>query len=563
MQDNEDAVVEDESPIPLPQGGPCSRWPGCREASSCNRSGDCAPCWCSSCGNVTNATLSNLVLPEERRCSARSASPQFAQHAPVRFPPADAESSSAGESVLGQAQGVADSPSCPHRSVVLRADDTVVQRTVDWASVVLPCRYEYSLIGHYIRGEWYKEKSGRVREHSDSNYPHCSLQIDKLSDEHAGVYHFQFYTAFHQRWIRGGSGIRVSVTALQVLMNPETVTEGERLTLTCNTTCSLSDNSTFTWYKNGQPLTSKHTTRDNKLQLNPVSSEDSGNYSCAVRGHESLSSTAVFLHVRYLQVKEDVVEGNQNQTKVTCSSSCSLGSHRGYVWYKNGQKLPDKTTASTLLGPASLSEVASYSCAVRGNEANRAPAVYKPKNVSVSISASGDMGEGDTVTLTCSSDANPPVHNYTWYMKTGAESLVRGTGESISFNVTSDTSGLYYCQAQNEVGSQTSTEVVVQGVKRGSVGDTVILPVIITAFLILAVLLILGFVYFRTSDSTQRVATLDQDDVQYASVQIKRPKTQTTLQKDSITYASVQFHRGSATTKAENDDVIYSGVNQL
>ncbi|KAL2086847.1 hypothetical protein ACEWY4_017906 [Coilia grayii] len=206
----------------------------------------------------------------------------------------------------------------------------------------------------------------------------------------------------------------------------------------------------------------------------------------------------------------------------------------------------------------------------------------KPKNVLVSISASGDMGEGDRVTLTCSSDANPPVHNYTWYMKTGAESLVRGTGESISFNVTSDTSGLYYCQAQNEVGSQTSTEVAVQG---GNV--TVTLPAIITTFLILAVLLILGIVYFRkkngrmtsgtratnvdiqsesgllyttvamraaTSDPTQRVATHDQYDVQYASVQIKQPKTQTTLQEGSVTYTSVQFHRGSAATSKKNTE---------
>ncbi|KAL2086842.1 hypothetical protein ACEWY4_017901 [Coilia grayii] len=304
---------------------------------------------------------------------------------------------------------------------------------------------------------------------------------------------------------------------LQVLSTPKAVTEGDGLTLACNTTCSLSNNPTFIWYKNGHPLTSTHTTRKNEVQLNPVSSEDSGNYSCAVRGHESLSSTAVFLHVR-----------------------------------------------------------------------------YKPKSVTESISASGDIGEADTVTLTCSSDANPPVHNYTWYMKTGAESLVRGTGESISFNVTSDTSGLYYCQAQNEVGSQTSTEVPVQFMKLGSVSVTVILPVIITILLILVVLLILGFMYLRkknaklsagtramnintqsdsesvyanvtrrTSGPTQRVATLDQDNVQYASVQIKRPGTQTTLQKDSITYASVQFNRGSAATKAENDDVIYSGVNQL
>ena len=84
----------------------------------------------------------------------------------------------------------------------------------------------------------------------------------------------------------------------------------------------------------------------------------------------------------------------------------------------------------------------------------------KPKNVSVSISP-GEIVEGSSVTLTCSSDANPPVHNYTWYMRTGAESLIRGTGDSISFNVTSDSSGLYYCEAENEVGSQTSTGVAV------------------------------------------------------------------------------------------------------
>ena len=84
----------------------------------------------------------------------------------------------------------------------------------------------------------------------------------------------------------------------------------------------------------------------------------------------------------------------------------------------------------------------------------------KPKSVSVSISP-GEIVEGSSVTLTCSSDANPPVHNYTWYMRTGAESLIRGTGDSISFYVTSDSSGLYYCEAENEVGSQTSTGVAV------------------------------------------------------------------------------------------------------
>ena len=56
-----------------------------------------------------------------------------------------------------------------------------------------------------------KRKEG-VREHSNSDYPDCSLKIDKLSDDHSGVYHFRFYTTLHTRWITGRSGVTVSVT---------------------------------------------------------------------------------------------------------------------------------------------------------------------------------------------------------------------------------------------------------------------------------------------------------------------------------------------------------------
>ena len=61
-------------------------------------------------------------------------------------------------------------------------------------------------------GEWYEEKRGRVRGHSNSDYPDCSLTIDKLSDDHSGVYYFRFYTTLHMSWITGSSGVTLSVT---------------------------------------------------------------------------------------------------------------------------------------------------------------------------------------------------------------------------------------------------------------------------------------------------------------------------------------------------------------
>ncbi|XP_063056330.1 B-cell receptor CD22-like [Engraulis encrasicolus] len=348
----------------------------------------------------------------------------------------------------------------------------------------------------------------------------CTLRLKDVSNSHSGEYVFSFTTVWGRRE-EGSPGIRVSVTALHVSMTPDAVTEGDTVTLTCDTTCTLSDQPSFTWYKNGQPLRSNHTTRDNTLQLKSVSSGNSGNYSCCVGGHENLPSTAVILNV-----------------------------------------------------------------------------TYKPKNVTLSTSASGDMvDEGTPVTLTCSSDANPPVHNYTWYMKSGAESLVRGRGESISFNVTSDTSGLYYCQANNEMGYRTSNEVAVQFMKRGleAVEVIVILAVVVIVLVILVVLLTVGSMYLRkknaevsvsrradnfntqsdsdlvyanmatstvTSDPTQRAATQqDQDDVQYASIQIKRPKPKPIQQDDAVAYYTLQLPSGSGATRAENDSVIYSGVN--
>ncbi|XP_062400216.1 B-cell receptor CD22-like isoform X2 [Sardina pilchardus] len=241
----------------------------------------------------------------------------------------------------------------------------------------------------------------------------CTLRLKDIRAGHSGEYALRLTTKEGETY-SGLPGVNISVTAVQVLTPPEAVTEGERVTLICNTTCTLSNDPTFIWYKNGQPVTNKHTTRDNKLHLNPVSSEDAGSYSCAVRGHETLSSNIASLNVR-----------------------------------------------------------------------------HKPTHVSVSISPSDGIEEGTSVTLTCSSDANPPVHTYTWYMKSGAESLVRGTGESISFNVTSDTSGLYYCEAHNELGSQNSGDAAVPP-KEG-----LVISIAVTSGIIIAVMLALMLVFVR------------------------------------------------------------------
>ena len=83
-----------------------------------------------------------------------------------------------------------------------------------------------------------------------------------------------------------------------------------------------------------------------------------------------------------------------------------------------------------------------------------------PKNTSVLVSPSGLLMEGSSVNLTCSSDANPPAQNYTWFKRQGTATSTIATRplhsiRSISYKLT----GSYYCQAKNSHGVNNSTVI--------------------------------------------------------------------------------------------------------
>ncbi|XP_067248444.1 sialic acid-binding Ig-like lectin 7 [Chanodichthys erythropterus] len=83
---------------------------------------------------------------------------------------------------------------------------------------------------------------------------------------------------------------------------------------------------------------------------------------------------------------------------------------------------------------------------------------YSPKNTPVSVLPSGSVLEGSSVTLTCSSDANPAVLNYTWSRESEGKLKQLQTGDMLIFNKTNQTQrGLYHCTAQNKHGSQESS----------------------------------------------------------------------------------------------------------
>ncbi|KAL6482240.1 hypothetical protein MHYP_G00103200 [Metynnis hypsauchen] len=161
-----------------------------------------------------------------------------------------------------------------------------------------------------------------------------------------------------------------------------------------------------------------------------------------------------------VEASEEVTEGET--ADLTCNTTCSL-TDPTFIWYKDGRPLTTKTIENNQLHLQTVSseDAGSYSCAVRGDQHLRSTAHslrvrYPPKNVSVSISPSGEIVEGSSVTLTCSSDGNPPVNIYTWF--NGSTPVGEGKTYSIP-NIRSEDSGEYTCQSGNEHGERRSTAV--------------------------------------------------------------------------------------------------------
>ncbi|XP_064813372.1 B-cell receptor CD22-like [Oncorhynchus masou masou] len=452
------------------------------------------------------------------------------------------------------------------------------------STVDISCSYTYPSYHEIKNALWFTKWSGMDTEDLSSmpgyeghieylgdKESDCTLRITDLRLNDSAGYRFRFITSGGKY---SGSPVSLTITDLQVKITSSLFSR--QVTLTCITTCTLTDNPTYIWYKNGNKV--KEDT--SRLDSDYRNTEDS--FSCAVKGHGYVHSTAVCVrgqkcwsvtyphqgvcalkgssvdisstydsgydtitstlwfspkqsdrwrdelipedlttdpgyagHVEYVGEKERgrstlritdlreedsaeykfifntqtsrwgysfpgttlTVTGLQVRIKdptniiegkglcLFCESICFLQNNPSYIWYKNGQRLFRHETKYLILDPVSSEDAGRYSCAVNGQEdlpsAEETLTVrYGPKVTSVSVSPSGEIVEGSSVNLTCSSDANPPVDKYTWYKKNVASPKASGQSYSIT-NIISEDRGEYYCEAENKYGRLNSSSVFV------------------------------------------------------------------------------------------------------
>ncbi|XP_077057486.1 B-cell receptor CD22-like [Siphateles boraxobius] len=288
----------------------------------------------------------------------------------------------------------------------------------------------------------------------------CTIRLSHVTLKDSHMYYFRFITDKPGGKWTGKPGVTLTVTGdfdLQV-ESPERVTEGDSVSLTCKSSCALTDRATFIWYRNSLKIL----TKSNKLILNPVRREDSGRYSCAVDGHTHFSP-AVQLNVMYppksvsvsISPSGVIVEGDS----VTLNCISDSNPPAEISWFKG----------RTIVGSGriyNISKISSddsgeYKCksinehGEKYSDAVTLNVMYPPRNVSVLINGSGVIVEGDSVTLNCISDSNPPAE-ISWFK--GGTFVGSGRIYNIS-KISSDDSGEYKCKSINEHGEKYSDNV--------------------------------------------------------------------------------------------------------
>ncbi|XP_060944080.1 B-cell receptor CD22-like [Limanda limanda] len=278
---------------------------------------------------------------------------------------------------------------------------------------------------------------------------------------------------------------------------------------------------------------------------------------------------------------------------LTCSSDANPAAN--YTWYKENRTLLQGPEGVYRLSSISSGDSGVYSCKSENQYGFNSTSLhldvqYAPKPPSVSVSSSGEIMEGSSVTLTCSSDANPAA-NYTWYKRSGDKQVQRkASGQNFTItDITAEHGGSYQCEAQNTHGRSNNTlHLTVVAVLPASALIGSAAAVFLTVTLLSVFLLIRkkrnahqsADPGDRLDHSEQRLPNQSEEncDLNYASVHFMKRETDPVYsnvgsaepsehkEAEEVTYASVNFNRSAPRTRGqdtgEDPAALYSTVKK-
>ncbi|XP_017564190.1 B-cell receptor CD22 isoform X1 [Pygocentrus nattereri] len=253
------------------------------------------------------------------------------------------------------------------------------------------------------------------------------------------------------------------------------IAEGDSAILTCSSEGAPAVES-FAWFKEGESGSVPDSFKP-ELRLWSLDYRDYGEYFCVARNSLGTDrSRPVLVNVTYppkntkvlISPKGDIMEGYS--VNLTCVSNANPPVEK-YAWYKVGGGQPWSRGSSQNLTFSSVRSHhgGQFYCTAwnffgMGTSSSITLSVlYAPKNTSVLARPSSVIEAGASLTLTCSSQANPAVENYTWHRINAADAWETRSGPSYTIaEVSAGASGQYYCQARNRIGAQSSPVLTVR-----------------------------------------------------------------------------------------------------
>uniref|UniRef100_A0A9J8B7X4 Ig-like domain-containing protein n=1 Tax=Cyprinus carpio carpio TaxID=630221 RepID=A0A9J8B7X4_CYPCA len=282
--------------------------------------------------------------------------------------------------------------------------------------------------------------------------------ISKISSDHSGEYKCKSRNKLGEKYSAVTLNVMYPPKSVSVSISPSgEILEGDSVTLSCSS--DSNPPAEISWFKGGMFVGSGRI-----YSISNISSDHSGEYKCKSRNkHGEKYSDTVTLNVMYppksisvsINGSGEIAEGDS--VTLICSSDSNPPAE--ISWFKGGTFVESGRIYS--ISNISSDHSGEYKCKSRNkhgqkdSDAVTLNVTYPPKNVSVFINGSAEIVEGDSLTLICSSDSNPPALNFSWFKEDQSSSV--GSGQSFS----ALQSGRFYCEAHNQHGSQRSDTVTV------------------------------------------------------------------------------------------------------
>ncbi|XP_055978793.1 Fc receptor-like protein 1 [Sorex fumeus] len=262
------------------------------------------------------------------------------------------------------------------------------------------------------------------------------------------------------------------------------------MTLTCKTKLTPKESSVkFCFFKDGRPLSDCKNIPE--FQINVMRKEDTGYYSCQARTKEistiDTKSTGIVINVQRIPVSDVNLKTRPQSGQVAKGDKliliCSVAVGTGNItfsWYHGemGINLKTKTqnslTAEFEIPMMKESNSGPYYCTANNGHGN---SLSELVNIIVRIPVSrpvltfGDFRDqatvGDMVEFHCEAQRGSPPILYRFYhedVSLGSSLAPSGGGVFFNISLTAEHSGNYSCEADNGLGVQQHSEVVILNV---------------------------------------------------------------------------------------------------